>query len=645
VGNKKWIQLLLSTAVASALVGCGGGSSTAVQNPPAPPKTKVAIGFQPAPTQSIFVNGSATLTAVVKNDSSNAGVDWFLPCPIGNNCGQLSPLHTESAKSVTYTPPPSIPGNSQTFTIEAFATIDHSSNILTPITVNGFAGGFKGTYVLQTFGVDQDPITGNFGNYQFAAAVVLDGNGKITSGEQTYSNTSRSVSDTITGGSYYLGADGRGTLTLNTADQNLGQQGEEFFSVAFLSSSQAFIAKIDDPVNTQFASNETSSGTMDLQTSKPALTGGYAFAVNGSDILLEAMAVGGVMNIDSPNTISGPGSVADQDLVGTLTARAQLSGTVSNPDAFGRVQFDLTTDFGSMQFMGYIVDGVHIKLVESDNGTGAGFGSTGGLAIAQGSATGTFKDNTAFSGTYVFGISGEDLTSTATFGSLASAGVFTADGSGKLTDGFNDKFVGYVGVTTSDSFTGKYKVDATGTGRVNSTIKFPHPRLEPGANFTFYLTGNGNPPLILDADGDLINFGPVGLGTGVAYPQPAPSTAFSGKYGLSFTQNNSGSEDDASGLMNVDGTTKTLAGIADTNAFFVTGFDTALTGTFQSSQLSPSNRLPGITSNQYFTLDLPMAYYIIDANHGLFVETDTVDSGTVTLGYFATRNPVCPTCP
>jgi hypothetical protein len=226
-----------------------------------------------------------------------------------------------------------------------------------------------------------------------------------------------------------------------------------------------------------------------------------------------------------------------------------------------------------------------------------------------------------------------------------SVGVFTADGSGNLTNGFNDKYLGYVGVTTTDTFTGKYKVDAKGTGRVNSTLKFPHRQREPGANFIFYLTGNGNPPLILDADGDINFFGPLGLGTGLAYPQPTPSTAFSGKYGLTFTQNNFGSEDDASGLMNVDGNAKTLAGIVDTDASFISGFNTALTGTFTASQVGPPNRLTGVMSNQYFTTDLPMAYYIIDANHGFFVESDSVDTGTVTLGYFAARSPVCPICP
>src|SRR5262249_15303443 len=159
---------------------------------------------------------------------------------------------------------------------------------------------------------------------------------EVTAGEQTVSYVDQtsgalfSVSDTITGGSYFVGPDGRGTITLNTANQNIGQQGVEVFSLVVLSSSQALIAKIDDPNNIQVQSNESSVGTMDLQTSNAAPTGGYAFVVSGTDVAsLSPTAFGGVFNIDSPKTISGVGSVADQDLAGSLFPSAALSGTVS----------------------------------------------------------------------------------------------------------------------------------------------------------------------------------------------------------------------------------------------------------------------------------------------------------------------------
>lgn len=180
VAIRRSILLLLSLAMIASLAGCGK-STTNVQNPPPPAVTPVSIAFQPAPTASIPINATAALTAVVSNDSSNAGVDWSLLCTNKTNCGSLSPLHTDSGKAATYTPPPVLAGNSQTVTIEAFATSDHTKNLVTPVTVTAYGSNLKGRYVLQAQGADSNGGP----NYQFAGVIALDGNGGITSGEQT----------------------------------------------------------------------------------------------------------------------------------------------------------------------------------------------------------------------------------------------------------------------------------------------------------------------------------------------------------------------------------------------------------------------------------------------------------------------------
>jgi hypothetical protein len=663
---RKWILALLSAAMIASCAGCGGGSTLNVHNPAGQVSSTVAIAFQPAPPSSILVNATAPLTAVVSNDSSNAGVDWTLLCPNGSNCGSLSPLHTDSGKATTFTPPATISGNSQTFTIEAFAAADHSRNLVTPISVSGFDGILKGTYVFQASGVDSFGA----GPYRIAGVVVMDGKGGITSGEQTYANFSQqsqqlqSATDAIAGGSYYIGADGRGTMTINTGDTAIGQTdpntnlptGVENLSLVVLSSSQAVIATLDNLV-TLGSSGESYQGTLDLQTGKAPPIGGYAFVVNGVDNLSPGsplpMAFGGVLNIDSPKTISGAGSVADQDdpVYSILVTSTKLSGTVSDPDSFGAVKFDLTVPACSsspIQLTGYIVDATHIKLIESDtDGSGAGFGSTSGLAIGQGTATGTFKDNTAFSGTFVFGISGVDLGSLLP-SSLASAGVFTADGSGNLTNGFNDEYLSLAPLgEISDSFTGPYLVDPHGTGRVHANIRYHTPG-NPRAKFFFYLTGNGNPPLILDAADDVIQGLNLAVGTGVAYPQAAPPFSFSGKYGLSFTQFN-GSESDGTGPITVDPTAQPpLSGVLDVTFFGSPNPGNQLTGTIDTTpitgrfvgSLSSTDSIPFPT-----TPGTGVAYYLIDSGHSFFVETDTATTLGVTLGYFATRNPVCQGCP
>jgi hypothetical protein len=634
LANKSCILCLLLIPALALLVGCGGGSTNNVQNPPPPESSAVSIAFQPAPPSSVVLNSSVSLTAVVSNDPAKAGVDWSLLCTTNSGCGSLSPLHTASGSAATYTPPPTIPGNNQTFTIEAFATADHTKNLVTPVTVTGFAGALKGTYIFQTQGVDVNGV------FQLAGVIVLDGNGNITSGEQTHSDIAVSVNDAISGGAYYLGPDGRGTITITTADAGIGQQGVENLSLVFLSSSQALIATLDSP--NLPGSNETSSGTLDLQTSMAAPAAGYAFSVRGIDMGLQPMAMGGILNIDSPKTISGSGSVADQDDAGSVIPGVGISGTVSDPDSLGRITFNLMPAFAPtpIQFTGYMVDATHIKLIESDNNSsGAPFGCTAGLAIGQGSATGTFTKNKSFAGKYVFGILGQDLTGFPT--SLASAGQFTADSSGNLKAAYNDEFLAGFGVEIADGFTGLYTLDHAGTGRVDSNINYN--ANGPGPELIFYLTGNGNPALVLDAD---VNIGSVG--SGLAYAQAAAPFSFSGKYGLYFTQSSFGLENDASAQITVDGNARTLSGIVDTNLFLSPQPNTPLTGVFNT--IPNSGRTHGSLTNTFFPSPsstpntLGVRYYFIDSGHGFFIETDSVSSGDLTLGYFATRSPVCSTC-
>jgi hypothetical protein len=630
--TRSTILVIFAAGMAATLTGCSG-STMNVQNPPPPPPSSLSIAFQPAPVQGISLSAATTLTAVVTDDSSNSGVDWVLLCNSGAACGTLTPLHTASGKAASYMPPPVISGNSQTFTIEAFATADHTKNVVTSITVTGFASTLKGTYVFATQGSDAN------GPFQLAGAITLDGNGVITSGEQTHSDYLLTVSDPITGGSYYIGPDGRGTLTINTADTLIGQLGVENLSLVVLSTSKAFIATLDNP-NLQ-PSIETSSGTLELQTSTAAPTSGYAFAVSGTDIFLSPMVMGGVFKIDSPNTISGAGSVADQNDGGALSLSATLSGTLTPPDAFGSLKLNLTASFAPtpIQFTGYIVDAQHIKLIETDNSvSGSGVGSTAGVAIAQAANTGTFTANQSFAGNYVFAILGQDFSGLPI--SLASVGQFTADASGNLT-GYNDEELNGLGIQISDSFTGTYALDSTGTGRVDSSLNFD--TNGPGPEFIFYLTGSGNPALVLDSD---LNIG--SLGVGLSPIQAGPPLSFDGKYGLYFTQGSSGLENDATAQLSVDGSAGTLSGIVDTNLSFSPQPNSSITGTFGT--IPTTGRTTGTLTNTFFPSPgttpstLAVAYYIVDADHEFFIETDSSLSGLLTFGSVETRTPVCPNC-
>jgi hypothetical protein len=657
VATRRWILFLLAVAMISGLAGCGG-SSTNVQNQPAPPTSSVSITFQPAPAASLSQVSTMPITAVVSDDPTNAGVDWALLCQSAGNCGTLSPLHTASGKAATYTPPTTPTGNVQAVTIEAFATADHTKNAVATFNVTGFASMLKGAYVFAAKGQDAIGNNGSGGPYELVGVIVLDGNGNITSGEQTRNGSLvtasnplgpiLSVSDAISGGSYLIGPDGRGTLTINTADQNIGQQGIENLSLVVISSSQALISSLDN-VNGNpplLASDETSTGTLELQTTTAAPTGGYAFTVNGVDINSSAMAIGGILNIDSPASISGIGSVADLDDAGVLSANTTLSGTLTSPDSFGSLKFNLTAGFASnLQLTGYIVDARHIELIESDNSLGTGFGTTAGVAIGQGAARGGFT-NKAFAGSYVFDILGQDPQSGGVSNTLASVGQFTADSSGNLTSGFDDEDLVVSDIEISDSFTGIYTLDSTGMGRVDSNLTFGSSGA--GPELIFYLTGNGSPPLVLDADDNPSSSAVGAVGVGLAHPQAAPPFPFNGEYGVKYVETSStGIPNSATGQITVNGTLGSFTGVVDTDANFNSGPNTPLTGTFGSI---PSNgRVTGTLNNTFLPAsnagNIAVAFYLVNPTYGFFIETDSSSSFELSFAYFATRTPVCPSCP
>ncbi|MFZ0815281.1 MAG: hypothetical protein WAM78_07160 [Candidatus Sulfotelmatobacter sp.] len=658
MATRQGIYFLLPAAMLLLMAGCSSSGSTSVKNQTAPAATPVTIAFKPAPPAAVAINATATLTAVVTNDSSNSGVDWSLECALpaagtSSPCGSLSAPHTASGTAVTYTPPTAFPGSSLPVTILAFATAAHTQNVVAGLVVTGFTAMLKGTYVLQAQGMDSA-----FNPYQFAGVVVLDGKGNIASGEQILnffdpnvgtSGAYLSKPDAITGGSYFLGIDGRGTLNINTTDQDLGANGTELFNFVFLSSSQTLITAL--PTSTL---SIAATGTMDLQTSSvTAPTAGYAFVVSGTD-LFQAVptAFGGIFNIDSPNVISGNGSVGDQNIAGSITDSATVTGTVSNPDPYGAVTISLNIPLfssGLYTFTGYIVDATHIKLIESDTG---GIGSTIGLAIGQGSATGTFTGDSVFSGTYVFGVPGQDLTFGTYFpASATSVGVFTADGAGNITNAITDTFLqanqaeGTAGTQISASFGGVYTVTHPGDGHVRAAFNHfvPEPTGSFAPLFFLFLTGNGNPALVL-ASGD-INYG--FLGAGIAYPQAAAPLTFGGTYGVDVVQQNGLLFNAGEGPMTATASTGTLSGLLDFDANFLPSLDAPFTGTFAAAP-DANGRSAGTFTGPFVFSPFAAEYYAIDSGHGFFVETDLTNviapTGTVSLGYYTPRTPACSGC-
>ena len=689
MATKRWIVLLLAVSMITFLAGCGGSTAN-VQNPPPPPPSQVTIAFQPQPAPTIAVGFSENLTAVVTNDPDNLGVDWSLSCQgLAGTCGTLTvngntSTHTASGSPITYTAPSVITDNNSVVQIVALATADQNKNTVAPITIGSFDGSLlSGNYVLQAQGVD-----GNSVPYQFAGVIHVDGMGGVVplsqgqpAGEQTVNSGGVSVGATILDTStYFLGSDGRGTLTLNWTDAN-NNTGTEIFTFVLLTNSssqnpQALISQIGLAGDT---TGFSATGTMDLQqTSIAAPSGSYAFVLSGTDVAISQgnplnllLAFGGVFDIPPAQTaISGVTDeilgqkvkVSDEPLTGQL---------ISGPDTFGKVTFTLAgfldgihSKSVSAALTGYIVDASRIQLIESDTDPASGItplGVTGGFAIGQkAGAYGTFS-NGSLSGNYVSGVIGVDLYQNNLLPStLTSAGVFAADGSGNLTSGFTDTFLalnclqsacsGATGAQISSSFTGNYAVDPSGTGRAtldnfNFTTAL-NPTYRP--EFFYYLTGLSSPePAAL-----VLGLGDVGpspnlhypwIGTGAAYAQTAAIPALSGAYGFSFKQQN-GSEIDGTAQMTVTAANPAVSGLADavgqTGNGFLGAFGTAtanyLPGTLYADPNAVNQGVFPLPPNPPMTVD----YYSIDSGRGFWIETDllTGPSSQVSLGYYAVRS-------
>ncbi|HJT71546.1 MAG TPA: hypothetical protein VJ731_15205 [Terriglobales bacterium] len=574
----------------------------------------ISVSFPTAPPTSLQANASATLAAVVSNDSSNAGVDWSARCGTSGACGSFNPTHTASGSATTYTAPNTTPAGNAVI-ISATSTADNTKaataqvSILTPQD-----SLLSGNYVFEVSGVD----CSFFGcsPYSLAGQLTADGAGNVTSGEQDFSDYFSSAADGFTG-TYSIGPDGRGTLTVDTGDFDLPGGGIETFSIVLVSGSHILVDEFD--------TSTTSSGTMDAQTvpasgfSADTLSGGYAFALSGLDFFAAPLSWGGVVNVDSPGGISGTGSVADINNGGSVQTSQSISGSVLSVDELGRADILLNAGpHAGVEIIAYIADATHLKVVEIDGILGV----TGGTALGQGASTGTFTSNAAISGNFVLGALGIG----SPFNSSTAAGQFSSDGAGNLS-GVLDLSV--EGLASNRNFTGTYSVDSSGTGRGTVTVEASTGVL---GTFAFYLAGSGNPAMLVGMDENSTMSGTI-------LPQaagPFSAASFNGPYALNSIRDYFSNDFDITAEVTADGIAN-LTGTADTNGFWSAGLqpNVAMTGSFTADA---SGRFTG-------TLNAPnmgtwnVAFYVISSSEVLLVETDGIN---VTLGTLQLQTGIGP---
>jgi hypothetical protein len=561
----------------------------------------VAISFTGAPA-SLALNATTNLTATVTNDATNAGVDWT--CAPTGTCGSFNPTHTASGASTVFTAPAAAASVTVTATATASSAATQSATIAVAAVSN--VASLSGNYAFALAGRDASAHA-----YSLAGTVSLDGNGNVTAGEQDYNNghgtLSPTTGDSITGGAYTVGSDGRGTLTLITNNTNLGTAGTENFSLVVVNGKHALLTQTD--------ATGTASGTLDSQViagGLAQLTGTYSFTVAGANGN-NPEVFGGQFVSNSAGAFTHV--IVDSSSNGTVNKGGTNTGTYTAPDASGRGTFA----FGGDNFVYYVIGPEALRLIVVDT-------TETDLGVAIGQGAGPFS-KASLTGNFVF----KNASAETGAASYASAGQLTTDGNGNITSGFAD--VDEAGTVTSAAFTGTYTLAANGYGSIaiaggatQHVATLGVYAIDPAINplDPNSATGGGG-ALILDLDAP-------DVGGGVLLPQAASST-FTGNYALAYRAfTPAGVEQNAVGQVAISN--GSFTGTADANTLPTVGANLGVsaTGTF-TADASHAGR---------FTLPLTVSignnpparnFVLYQASTGdlLWIETDTTQyvSGSI----------------
>jgi hypothetical protein len=453
----------------------------------------IAVSFVTQPPSSMVAGTASSLAASVNNDAKNGGVTWSVNCG-SSQCGSFNPTSTGSGSATTYTAPGVVPAPA-TVTVIATSITDASKSASATISITSAPPPAlsDGTYVFQFSGQD------NNNNYYVAGAFAIK-DGVISGGEQDFTDGVALSSDQLVASNCSITTtEGNLQIVLATASGQLGVDGVETLRGAVVSSKRILISEFDS-----FAA---ATGSIDLQTNTAAPSGGYAFAINGIDGTQNGnqLVIGGVLNFNG-TSLSTTNSVFDfNDQAGTvLQAQSFDSGSITAPDAFGRVTISLIPNAVSgvpgFNLTGYLVDGSRIQLLESQGD--ALNADLGGTALAQGTNTGKFGQTSIVNTTYVFGSQGQDTNGPVVLG---GAFIFAPNGTASGLLAFND-FINVNGNSFSDAI---YSVDPSGRATISQVI--PSKLGDISLTFQLYLDGNGN-ALALGADN-------IQQTTGLAYRQ------------------------------------------------------------------------------------------------------------------------------
>jgi hypothetical protein len=274
---------------------------------------------------------------------------------------------------------------------------------------------------------------------------TADGKGNITAGAEDINLATGANQFTFTGGSYTVGGDGRGTLTL------VDSSGTLTFSITLVSSSNGYmIAMPTDGLSTASGSFIKQDPSAFLVS---GISGNYAFDLSGVDPTGAAESLLGQFFANSAGGFTtgfaddNDGAVivngGNQPITGTYAADGLHPSDLAN---FGRGVFSL----GGIQGVFYIVGRNQVKFMETTSG-----GTLAGDAFTQSNIPTT---TAGISGGFVYVMGGSGVG-----GPLTRGGRFTANGGNLQTILVDNNNAGTLLSLSANA--GTYTIDSAGSGR------------------------------------------------------------------------------------------------------------------------------------------------------------------------------------
>lgn len=412
--------------------------------------TQPTITVTISPTAATLAAGTTQQFTATVAGNSNTGVNWTVNGVAGGN----STLGTVDATGL-YTAPLSPP--KEGITVFAVSQADTTRTAAATVTAQFGNASLNGTYVFLVTQPDNNTGSGFAFN---GGTFVADGAGNLTNGvEDQNSSAAGPLPNVAFTGAYTVGADGRGTATINDPSARK-------FSFVLISNTRGQLIAFDtSPVTTGFLQQQDQSAIANAK-------GTFVFSFSG-DNAGPATEVGNLM-LDGAGHITG--GTEDTNSHGVVTQNVPVAGTYSiGAGGHG------TAIIGTANFAFYIIDASTLAFLSTDS-AGA---RVAGTAFAQ--TGGPFT--TASLGTSVFLVSGNAVSGG---GGFAQAGEFSTDGASSLNAGIFDQ--NNAGTLASNAaLTGTYTLDPTGRGQLSFNNQ----------TFIFWLA-SPNKAVLMEADGTAV---------------------------------------------------------------------------------------------------------------------------------------------